>query len=413
MKLQEDEFNPYIDGFRAPIPMWLLCRPICEISQSAKLVYGVLTFHAGRDGRSFPTTRAIAAEIGVTRRQVMRLIDELRRLQLIRTEKEYETVNGKPNLKRCHYFFKIHPWAKGENLPEPAEIGGDMEDTTSDEVGGDTNVTTPGDTEDTRVVTPMSPLKENKGREQLGREQQQTSSVGSLRSPTPSLTNGNSGVLDDLESSAPIAGSENSDLDLPVEDRVALAKANAVAATDKAVAQAAANKRKRADKAQRAESRSNQARKNLKGNGQGSKPIAQRKAVDAIEKLWRSEMESAYPDLTVIVKWTAKDRGNVHQMIEMGGSSLVVENTVKYVVRNWKTVSGRFGKGKHTGYPLVGWIISLAATLMPEADTWIKHVAVLEEWEQADADDPFGVPSDLKARYRAAKEELRGIGLDV
>jgi hypothetical protein len=47
------------------------------VSAGAKLCYAALTRYAGQDGRCFPRQQLLAAELGVTERQVRRYLREL------------------------------------------------------------------------------------------------------------------------------------------------------------------------------------------------------------------------------------------------------------------------------------------------------------------------------------------------
>jgi hypothetical protein len=55
------------------------------VSAGAKLCYAALTRYAGQDGRCFPRQKLLAAELGVSERQVRRYLRELEQAGLLRT----------------------------------------------------------------------------------------------------------------------------------------------------------------------------------------------------------------------------------------------------------------------------------------------------------------------------------------
>jgi hypothetical protein len=142
----------------------------------------------------------------------------------------------------------------------------------------------------------------------------------------------------------------------------------------------------------------------------GGKPPT--REVKALWNVWLAEMQTCYPGLT-IVRWGGDDRGKIGVLIKDCGSSAVVENALRYVVRNWKTLGKRYFKGNMNAVPSVGFLVKMRATLVPESEIWSKHAATLAEFEQAQKQftDPFSFPEDLRNRVKQAREELAGIGL--
>lgn len=74
------QWNP--DHF-APVPLPIL--KLADVSAGAKLLYGLLRYHAGHNGEAWPSFTKLAAELGCTRRQVARYVVELRRRGLVLT----------------------------------------------------------------------------------------------------------------------------------------------------------------------------------------------------------------------------------------------------------------------------------------------------------------------------------------
>jgi len=106
------EINPNARAWTfAPIPLWLLQRH--EVSFGAKCLYGRLVLYAGKNGVAFPNQVTLAAELGITARQVRRLIKELEGHKLIEAKKR-----GFQGPDR--YVFLYHPW---QELPPPTILG--------------------------------------------------------------------------------------------------------------------------------------------------------------------------------------------------------------------------------------------------------------------------------------------------
>jgi len=99
--------NPYKLFTGAFIPNWLLERK--EVSPSAKLCYARLCQYAGRGGECYPKQKTLAEELGVSRRQVIRYLEELKALNLIATEQLGSQSSNK-------YIFLWHPWMSVTNM---------------------------------------------------------------------------------------------------------------------------------------------------------------------------------------------------------------------------------------------------------------------------------------------------------
>ena len=98
-----DVFNPYgmFVGIWIPEPL-VKCS---DISASAKLLFGRLTRFAGKDGRCFPSVKTLATELGMTDRQVQRLIRQLCEAGFLRKDAQYWS-NGSQTSNA--YFFLYH-----------------------------------------------------------------------------------------------------------------------------------------------------------------------------------------------------------------------------------------------------------------------------------------------------------------
>jgi hypothetical protein len=93
--------NPYRAFVGSWVPNWLMERT--EISPGAKLTYGRLAQHAGRDGDCRPRQDTLARELGVGPRQIRRYLDELEVSGLVG---EMRMGQGQAN----RYVFFEHLW---------------------------------------------------------------------------------------------------------------------------------------------------------------------------------------------------------------------------------------------------------------------------------------------------------------
>jgi len=121
------------------VPEWLFRVP--GLKREAVLTYAVLHSFWRFQHRCNPSLGTVAKRLGIGRRQVIRHVQHLEELGLIRALRKQGTdgrLHGS-NLDRVtEYEFRHHP-----------AFGGDAQDTT----GGDTEDTTGGDAQDTTVVS--------------------------------------------------------------------------------------------------------------------------------------------------------------------------------------------------------------------------------------------------------------------
>jgi Helix-turn-helix domain len=90
---------------RVWLPEWLEERP--EISEKAKKLYAYLTYFAGGKGYAWPSFNHLAERLHISRRYVIKLVQELSAHRLITA-----THVNNPAKGRCtnHYRFLWHPW---------------------------------------------------------------------------------------------------------------------------------------------------------------------------------------------------------------------------------------------------------------------------------------------------------------
>ena len=164
------------------LPQWLEERP--EVSEKAKKLYAYLTYFAGGKGYAWPSFNHLAGKLHISRRYVIKLIQELSGHGLITTTNVNNPAKG-----HCtnDYRFLWHPWMwtaedgdfrmvvreEQASLPtaesdasstRPSELQittpGEQEFTSPSEL----DVTSPGEPKITPLVIPSSPKENNKKR---------------------------------------------------------------------------------------------------------------------------------------------------------------------------------------------------------------------------------------------------------
>ena len=87
------------------LPQWLEERP--EVSEKAKKLYAYLTYFAGGKGYAWPSFNHLAGKLHISRRYVIKLVQELSAHGLI-----VATSVNVPTKGHCtnHYRFLWHPW---------------------------------------------------------------------------------------------------------------------------------------------------------------------------------------------------------------------------------------------------------------------------------------------------------------
>ena len=87
------------------LPQWLEERP--EVSEKAKKLYAYLTYFAGGKGYAWPSFNHLAEKLHISRRYVIKLVQELSAHGLITATNVNNPAKG-----HCtnHYRFLWHPW---------------------------------------------------------------------------------------------------------------------------------------------------------------------------------------------------------------------------------------------------------------------------------------------------------------
>jgi hypothetical protein len=163
------------------LPQWLEER--AEVSEKAKKLYAYLTYFAGGRGYAWPSFNHLAEKLHISRRYVIRLVQELSAHRLITV-----THVDNPAKGYCtnHYRFLWHPWmqtvkdgnfrlvvreeqasfssAESARSTSPSEpqiaTPGEQEFTSP----GEREDTSPGEPQITPLVIPSSPKENNKKR---------------------------------------------------------------------------------------------------------------------------------------------------------------------------------------------------------------------------------------------------------
>ena len=136
------------------------------VSPGAKLLYGQLSRHAGKDGNAYPSYKTLARAIGLKERQAMRLAHELSDAKLIEIRKRTDGVGR----QRSNAFVFLWHEAFEPRAPE-VKLEGEIVDPRGDEPDrgeGDTSDTPQGDGSDThkRVTSEESHIEEKHTQQQ-------------------------------------------------------------------------------------------------------------------------------------------------------------------------------------------------------------------------------------------------------
>jgi hypothetical protein len=98
-----DPFNPYrlFNGLFVPEAL----AQFSDVSPGAKLAYGRLARYAGQNGKCFPATDTLGAELGVSERQARRYVMELEKAGFIRRNPRFHGLGQASN----EFEFLWHP----------------------------------------------------------------------------------------------------------------------------------------------------------------------------------------------------------------------------------------------------------------------------------------------------------------
>jgi biotin operon repressor len=164
------------------LPQWLEERP--EVSEKAKKLYAYLTYFAGGKGYAWPSFNHLAEKLHISRRYVIKLVQELSAHGLISA-----TSVSNPAKGYCtnHYRFLWHPWMQSDEdgnfrlvvreeqtSLSTAEAGPSFTPPCEPQITnrGEHQITSPGEQDDTSpgesqitaLVIPSSPKENNKKR---------------------------------------------------------------------------------------------------------------------------------------------------------------------------------------------------------------------------------------------------------
>ena len=156
------------------LPQWLEERP--EVSEKAKKLYAYLTYFAGGKGYAWPSFNHLADKLHISRRYVIKLVQELSAHGLI-----VATSVNVPTKGHCtnHYRFLWHPWmqtvedgdfrmvVREEKPPfRAAESRRSIAPPSEQQITSPSELedTSPGEPQITPLVIPSSPQENNKKR---------------------------------------------------------------------------------------------------------------------------------------------------------------------------------------------------------------------------------------------------------
>jgi Helix-turn-helix domain len=153
------------------LPQWLEER--AEVSEKAKKLYAYLTYFAGGKGHAWPSLKHLGEKLHVSRRYVIRLVQELSTHRLIIVTNVHNPEKG-----YCAnvYRFLWHPWMQrtddGDFHMTVCEERSPFMSAESDGRPSEQQITSPSELEDTSpgepqitpLVIPSSPKENNKKR---------------------------------------------------------------------------------------------------------------------------------------------------------------------------------------------------------------------------------------------------------
>jgi hypothetical protein len=146
-------------------------------------------------------------------------------------------------------------------------------------------------------------------------------------------------------------------------------------------------------------------------NFDGTKPYAVRKAVQHLERIWRTEAKELFG--TAAGEWQAKERVLVESLLKSYNEPLLLEEALRYVIRQWVPLNERLVPKKKPGtVPTITFLSHFHATVVPEAREYAMLYGVKDEWTQWFKENPNNPPpAELRQRYRAVKSKLEAMGL--
>jgi hypothetical protein len=152
------------------LPQWL--EECAEVSEKAKKLYAYLTYFAGGKGHAWPSLKHLGEKLHVSRRYVIKLVQELSTHRLI-----IVTNVQNPEKGYCAnvYRFLWHPWMQRADdgkfrmtvCERPSPTVSEESDARPSEqqiTPSELEDTSPGETQITPLVIPSSPKENNKKR---------------------------------------------------------------------------------------------------------------------------------------------------------------------------------------------------------------------------------------------------------
>ncbi len=115
-----DVFNPHGLFHGIFIPEALVKYP--KVSPGAKLAYGRLVRFGGEDGKCYPSLKTLSREVGISKRQGQRYMDELKTARLIRVQPRISPA-GAPDTGEVVFLW--HVLFEAEGVVTDVSIGSD------------------------------------------------------------------------------------------------------------------------------------------------------------------------------------------------------------------------------------------------------------------------------------------------
>lgn len=406
MKIGE-RYNPKGLFYGALIPNWLLKRT--ELNLCAKVVWGRLYQYCNDEGRAFPKLETLAEELGCSLSGVKKAIYELEAAGLLTVEDHFAEHQG------SDYYFVWHEWIEeGARLkPEYRTVPRQPQSSSRKDGAASHKRAGAPATKELAGELQSSSLKEVESEEESqGKESglpasRPAGSLGPEASPSPAHLEASE--ASDTEPGAPgqplhvgedpAAEAVRRALEAQVRRKKAtLTLADASQKTEEALA----NKKARRHKARPWQP--------PPGEVEELPPeLAAKSPKGQLMRVWRSEMQKTFPNMPLAATWGQREYGQTQLLLDRYDEDRV-EDGFRYVIRNWDKLRARIFKGTGGPVPTVGVLLSLHASLIPEAAVWTKHRDVLEEYA-AFGSDYQERPDDLVARYVEAQKELKALGL--
>jgi hypothetical protein len=413
MKVGE-RYNPKGLFYGALIPNWLLKRT--ELNLCAKVVWGRLYQYCNDEGRAFPKLETLAEELGCSLSGVKKAIYELEAAGLLTVEDHFAEHQG------SDYFFVWHEWIEeGARIRTPAPKDGAKYRTVPRQTQSSSRAKDSASHKRAGAPATKELAGELQSSSLKGRESEEESQGKESGWPVASRPAGSpltSTISPHLEANEVDEREPCAPAPIPhvgEEDPAAAAVRRALEAQER---------RKKAtlilaDASQKTEEAL--ARKKAKRH----KPKLWQPPPNEVEELppelaaeptkgrfmrvWRAEMQKQFPNMPLAAVWGQREYGQTQSLLDRYEADRV-EDSFRYVIRNWDKLRERLFKGSGSPVPSVGVLVALHASLIPEAAVWAKHRVVLEEYA-AFGSDYQERPDDLVARYVEAQKDLKALGL--